>query len=170
MVINIRDDQHSNGGLRILTWYCCFHRNEHQIGSPLKDLCDMLRASLFIWVLMSLWTLCIGHIMTGCFMGGGNHYIQLVKVLYCKQLTIGKQLPTFPHRLRGLNRRPQRWEASVLPLQVMFKQRNLNSKNTTQPDRSLYQCGWVRVVFERDTVYTCHIIIKYKEMKGLTVE
>ena len=105
-----------------------------------------------------------------CFMGGGNHYIQLVKVLYCKQLTIGKQLPTFPHRLRGLNRRPQRWEASVLPLQVMFKQRNLNSKNTTQPDRSLYQCGWVRVVFERDTVYTCHIIIKYKEMKGLTVE
>ena len=48
--------------------------------------------------------------------GRGNQYIQLVKVLYCKLLTIGKQLPTFPHRVKGLNYRPQRWEASVLPL------------------------------------------------------
>ena len=36
-------------------------------------------------------------------------YIQLVKVLYCKLPTIGKkQLPTFPHKVRGLNHRPQR--------------------------------------------------------------
>ena len=31
-------------------------------------------------------------------------------------LTIGTQPPTFPHRVRGLNRGPQRREASVLPL------------------------------------------------------
>ena len=46
------------------------------------------------------------------FMVRGNQYIQLVRVLYCKLLTIGKKLSTFP----GLNCRPQRWEASVLPL------------------------------------------------------
>ena len=32
-----------------------------------------------------------------------------------KLLTIDKRLPTFPHKVRGLNRWPQRWEASVLP-------------------------------------------------------
>ena len=34
--------------------------------------------------------------MTGSFMGRGNQYTQLVKVLYHKLPTIGKQLPTFP--------------------------------------------------------------------------
>ena len=55
----------------------------------------------------------IGHITTGSFMGKENQYIQWVKGLYCKMLTIGKQLPTFPHRILGLNHSPQRWEASV---------------------------------------------------------
>ena len=50
----------------------------------------------------------------GSFVGRGNQYIQLVKVLYCKVLTIGNQLPTFPHKVRDLNHRPQRWEVSVL--------------------------------------------------------
>ena len=59
---------------------------------------------------------CTDHIMTGSFMGRGNQYVQLVKVLYCTLLTIGKQLPTFTHKIRGLNCQPQRWEASVLPL------------------------------------------------------
>ena len=48
--------------------------------------------------------------MTTGLMGRGNQYIHLVKVLYCKQPTIGMQLPAFPHK------HPQRWEASVLPL------------------------------------------------------
>ena len=52
----------------------------------------------------------------GNFVDRGNEYIQLVKVLYCKLPTIGKPQPTFPHKDWGLNRRPQRWEASVLPL------------------------------------------------------
>ena len=38
-----------------------------------------------------------GHITLGSFVGTGNQYIQLVKFLYCKLPTIGKQLPTFPH-------------------------------------------------------------------------
>ena len=54
--------------------------------------------------------------MTGSFTGRGNQYIQLVKVLYCKLPTSGKQLPAFPHKVRGLNRRPHRWDASMLPL------------------------------------------------------
>ena len=52
----------------------------------------------------------------GSFVGRGNQYIQLVKVLYCKLLISGKQLLTFPHRAQGLDHRSQRWEASVLPL------------------------------------------------------
>ena len=59
---------------------------------------------------------CTGHIMTGSFVGRRNQYIQLVKVLHCKLPTISKQLPTFPHKVLGFNRRPLRWEASVLPL------------------------------------------------------
>ena len=42
--------------------------------------------------------------MMGSFVGRGNHYIHLVKVLCFKLLTIGKQLPTFQHKVRGLNR------------------------------------------------------------------
>ena len=34
--------------------------------------------------------------MSGSFMGRGNQYIQLVKVLYCKLPANGKQLPAFP--------------------------------------------------------------------------
>ena len=51
---------------------------------------------LVIWIFMSLSTHCIGNITTGSFMRRGNQYIQLVKVLYCKLPTNGKQLPTFP--------------------------------------------------------------------------
>ena len=39
---------------------------------------------------------CIGHVTTGSFVGRGNQYLQLVKVLYCKLPIIGKQLRTFP--------------------------------------------------------------------------
>ena len=39
---------------------------------------------------------CTGHITTGSFTGRGNQYIQLVKVVYYKLPTNGKQLPAFP--------------------------------------------------------------------------
>ena len=57
-----------------------------------------------------------GYIRTSSFMGRGNQYIQIVKVLNCKLLTIRKQLPTLLPRVWGLNRQPQSWEVNVLPL------------------------------------------------------
>ena len=64
---------------------------------------------------MSLSTHCIGHITTGSFMGRGNQYIQLVKVLYCKLPTNDKELPALPPEVRqGTETRSQRWEARVL--------------------------------------------------------
>ena len=59
---------------------------------------------------------CLGHIMTGSFVGRGNQYIQLAKVLYCKLPTIGKQLPVFSCKVKGLNSRSRGWEVSVLLL------------------------------------------------------
>ena len=60
---------------------------------------------------------CTGHITTGSWKGRGNQYIQLVRVLYCKLPTNGKQLPAFPlEAMLGIEPRPQRWEARVLPL------------------------------------------------------
>ena len=72
--------------------------------------------NLFIWGFTSL-EHCTGHIMTGSWEGRGNQYIQLVKVLYCKLPTNGKQLPAFPLEVGpGTEPRSQRWEARVLPL------------------------------------------------------
>ena len=59
---------------------------------------------------------CTGHIRMGSWKGRGNQYIQFVRVLYCKLLTNGKQLPAFPlEAVPGTEPRPQRWEARVLP-------------------------------------------------------
>ena len=53
----------------------------------------------------------------GSWKGRGNQYIQFVRVLYCKLPTNGKQLPAFPlEAVPGIEPRPQRWEARVLPL------------------------------------------------------
>ena len=55
--------------------------------------------------------------MRGSWKGRGNQYIQLVKVLYCKLPTNGKQLPAFPLEAGpGIEPRSQRWEARVLPV------------------------------------------------------
>ena len=60
---------------------------------------------------------CTGHITMGSWKGRGNQYIEFARVVYCKLPTNGKQLPAFPHKaLTGIEPRPQRWEASVLPL------------------------------------------------------
>ena len=55
--------------------------------------------------------------MTGSVIGRGNQYIQLVKVLYCKLPTNGKQLPAFPLEVGpGFELQSQRQEARVLPV------------------------------------------------------
>ena len=57
-------------------------------------------------------------------MGRGNQYTYLVKVLYCKLLATRKKLPTFPHRVLGLN----------------YKSREVGKKCvTTAPPWSLYK-------------------------------
>ena len=73
---------------------------------------------MFIWVLTLLSAHCTGHITMGsCFMGRGNQYIQLVKVLYCKLPNNSKQLPAFLLEVGpGIKLRSQMWEARLLPL------------------------------------------------------
>ena len=75
-----------------------------------------------------------GHITTGSWKGRGNQYIQLVKVLCCKLLTNGKQLPACPLEGDGNQTLSQRLEASVntllsrSPLLVISLE-NLKSSN-----------------------------------------
>ena len=53
----------------------------------------------------------------GNWKGRGNQYIEFIRVLYCKLLANGKQLPVFPlEAVPGFEPRSQRWEARVLPL------------------------------------------------------
>ena len=60
---------------------------------------------------------CTGHITTGSWKGRGNQYIEFARVVYCKLPTNGKKLPAFPlTAMTGIEPRPQRWEARVLPL------------------------------------------------------
>ena len=55
--------------------------------------------------------------MTSSWKGRGNQYIQFARVLYCKLPSNDKQLPAFlSEAMTGIEPRPQRWEARVLPL------------------------------------------------------
>ena len=57
------------------------------------------------------------NITTGSWKGRGNQYIQLVKVLYWKLPTNGKQQPAFPLEVEpGFELRSQKCEMRVLPL------------------------------------------------------
>ena len=91
---------------------------------------------------------CTGHIMTGIWVGRGNQYLHSVKVLYCKLPTIGQQLPTFPHEIQGLNRRPQ----SVLPLHHHYHCTTIIDSNLTHDIMwySISDCPYVTLVVEKD--------------------
>ena len=59
--------------------------------------------------------------MMGSFMSKGNQYKQLVKVLYCKLLTNGKQLPAFSLEVgSAFKLQSQRWEVRVLQLLQLY--------------------------------------------------
>ena len=92
----------------------------HMDSSRLSDLGHMISEShvgSYLFGVLRHFEYCTGHITTGSWKGRGNQYIQLVKVLYCKLPTNGKQLPTFTlEAMPGTEPRPQRWEARVLPL------------------------------------------------------
>ena len=73
--------------------------------------------SIYLFGVLRRFQHCTGHITTGSWKGRGNQYIEFARVLYYKLPTNGKQLPAFPHKaLTGIEPRPQRWEARVLPL------------------------------------------------------
>ena len=78
---------------------------------------DLFIYFIYLFGVLRRFQHCTGHITMGSWKGRGNQYIQFVRVLYCKLPTNGKQLPAFPHKaLTGIEPRPQRWEARVLPL------------------------------------------------------
>ena len=43
---------------------------------------------------------------------------------FCKLLKYSKKLPTLPYRVQVVNRQPQRWEASLLPLRHPLMTKN----------------------------------------------
>ena len=63
-----------------------------------------IRKCVFIYLGFYIAFNTTGHITFGSFVGRGNQYIQLVKVLHCKLPTISKQLRTSPQKIRDLNR------------------------------------------------------------------
>ena len=72
---------------------------------------------LYLFGVLRRFQHCTGHITMGSWKGRGNQYIEFARVVYCKLPTNGKQLPAFPLKaITGIEPRPQRWEARVLPL------------------------------------------------------
>ena len=73
--------------------------NNHEL--QIRDdicFCSTRSSTNFIYLFGALrrFQHCTGHTTTGSCEARGNQYIQWVKVLYCKLLTNGKQLPAFP--------------------------------------------------------------------------
>ena len=94
---------------------CTTHEHKQYYTCVMNGYKIVVIICLFIWFLGHFQHR-TDHITMGTFVGRGNQYIQLVKVLYCKLPTIGKQLPTFLHKVRALNPRPQSRKVSVFPL------------------------------------------------------
>ena len=81
------------------------------------SMCRFPLPLIYLFGVLRRFQYCTGHITTGSWKGRGNQYIQFVRVLYCKLPNNGKQLPAFPlEAVVGIEPRPQRWEARVLPL------------------------------------------------------
>ena len=113
--------------VKIWKGFLCDQVNKyHPLNSLVFDLVDyfviffiksMNHSIIHLFVVLRHFQHCTGHITTGSWKGRGNQYIQFVRVLYCKLLTNGKQLPAFPlEAVPGTEPRPQRWEARVLLL------------------------------------------------------
>ena len=85
--------------------------------TPWVKIYNIVQPLIYLFGILRGFQHCTGHITTGSWKGRGNQYIQFVGVLYCKLPTNSKQLPAFPlEAVPGIEPRPQRWEARVLPL------------------------------------------------------
>ena len=90
---------------------------EWSLGRSVSDTCRYCIQGFGLFGVLHRFQHCTGHITMGSWKGRGNQYIQFVRILYCKLPTNGKQLPAFPlEAVTGIEPRPQRWEARVLPL------------------------------------------------------
>ena len=122
---------------------------------------------LFILVLISLSTPLVMSLWAVLWAEETNT-IQLVKVLYYKLPTMGKQLPTLPHRVRCLKCRCQRWEASVLQLHHCGAPK-LKSKTPVHFNKLLY----IRQVdneikIHTEDIHIClYFIASYAKLKSL---
>ena len=75
------------------------------------------QALIYLFGVLRRFQHCTSHITMGSWKGRGNQYIEFARVVYCKLPTNGKQLPAFPLKAAtGIEPRPQKWEARVLPL------------------------------------------------------
>ena len=84
---------------------------------PLEIQLEFLSRFIYLFGVLRHFQHCTGHITMGSWKGRGNPYIQFVRVLYCKLLTNGKQLPALSlEAVPGIEPRPQRWEVRVLQL------------------------------------------------------
>ena len=89
--------------------FLCIHLN--------KNSAVIISICVYLFGVLRRFQHCTGHITTGSWKGRGNQYIEFARVVYCKLPTNGKQLPAFPlTAMTGIDPRPQRWEARVLPL------------------------------------------------------
>ena len=114
---------------------------------PKKKKKKKKKSIIYLFGVLCRFQHCTGYITTGSFVGRGNQYIQLVsRFLYCKLPAISKQLPTF-HQVQGLNHRPQRWEASVLP-SVCYPSHSVVFLN-----RGIYRPGNMFIYFLGITYY-----------------
>ena len=119
--------------------YVVFHGETGQVQSIHLKEWDGHIVTIYLFGVLRRFQHCTGHIMTGSWKGRGNQYIQFVRVLYCKLPTNGKQLPAFPlEAVLGIEPRPQRWEARVLPLW----HRGSCVPCLIQPDSSEYSVHW----------------------------
>ena len=95
-------------------WFCGLKPKDKQVTAILATLS---KGFIYLFGVLRRFQHCTGHITTGSWKGRGNQYIEFARVLYCKLPTNGKQLPAFPlQAMTGIEPRPQRWEARVLPL------------------------------------------------------
>ena len=130
------------GALTKLVLWCVFFisiHNQHcftmcTTGFPLWEniILDKSLNFIYLFGVLRRFQHCTGHITMGSWKGRGNQYIQFItsRVQYCKLPTNGKQLPAFPLEAQtGIEPRPQRWEARVLPLCHRGPDKSLKSFN-----------------------------------------
>ena len=98
-------------------YFFCIQGNHLTMDYQCQQVPIFIYIAIYLFGVLRRFQHCSGHITMGSWEGRGNQYIQLVKRLYCKLPTNGKQQLAFPLEVGpGTKPRPQRREARVLPL------------------------------------------------------